>query len=149
MQNIPMPSRRLLLATGLACLLPAVARAAWTEIRAGRDGHFIVRARINGVRAQALIDTGASIVAIPYRLAERMGLKPAFLDFDVPLMTANGMARGARVRLRRVEIDNVVARDVEAVVMPRNTLEHVLIGMSFLNRLRRYSVRDGKLRLVQ
>ena len=145
--------RRMMLKAATSCLalaaLAPLAHAAWTEVKAARNGHFIVRAEINGVRVPAVIDTGASIVAIPYELAERMGLKPRFLKYDVPLMTANGKAHGARVRLRHVRIDNVSARDVQAVVMPKGALAHVLIGMSYLSRLRRFSVRDGRLRLVQ
>ena len=124
------------------------ARAGWTEIKAGPNGHFIVQARIEGLRTPAVIDTGATVVALPYEVARRAGLRPSFLRFDREVWTANGKARAAEVTLRRVEIDNVVARDVRALVMPRGALNHVLIGMSYLGKLRRFAVNAGTLRLV-
>ena len=131
----------------LAALAPA-AQAGWTELKAARNGHFIARAMINQVPVTAMIDTGASVVAIPYEQARRMGLRPAFLRFNQPVWTANGRAFAAPVTLRRVEIDNVVARNVPAMVMPKGALRHVLIGMSFLSRLRRFEVKGKTLRLV-
>jgi len=141
--------RRMLAASVvLGPLATGAAQAGWTEIKAAPNGHFIVKARINGTTTQAVIDTGATVVAIPYREAERMGLKPAFLDFNIPMWTANGKVMGARVLLRRVEIDSVSARDVQAVVLPRGALGHVLIGMSYLGKLRRYAVNANTMRLV-
>ena len=124
------------------------ALAAWTELKAGANGHFVADAYINDTQVKALIDTGASVVAIPYAEAERMGLRPAFLDFDHTVSTANGQVKAAVVTLREVEIDGVVARDVKAMVLPEGALSHVLIGMSFLSRLRRYEVNGDTLRLV-
>ena len=132
-------------------LLPAAttgAWAGWTDVKAAPNGHFMVQARINGVRAQAVIDTGASSVAIPWREAERMGLHPRLKKFSQQVATANGIVKVAPVTLRRVEIGPVVARDVRAVILPKGRLGVVLIGMSFLNKLRRFSVRGNTLRLM-
>lgn len=137
-----------LLGTLLATAAAPSAQAAWTELKAGPNGHFIAEAYINNTRVRALIDTGASVVAIPYELAERMGLRPAFLTFDRLVSTANGGVKAALTTLREVEIDGVVARDVRAMVLPRGALRHVLIGMSFLSRLRRYEVNGDTMRLV-
>ena len=126
----------------------AGARAGWTEVKAGPNGHFLVQARINGVRTRAVIDTGASSVAIPWREAQRMGLHPALKEFNQTVATANGVVKVAPVKLRRVEIGPVVARDVRAVILPKGRLGVVLIGMSFLGKLRRYSVRANTLRLM-
>ncbi len=150
--NAPGALGRVLMAVFLAVggvmahKLPA--QAGWTEVKASHNGHFIVEARIDGARTRAVIDTGATVVAIPWREAERMGLKPAFLDFNVPMWTVNGKVMGARVMLRRVEIDSVAARDVQAVVLPKGALGHVLIGMSYLGKLRRYAVNANVMRLV-
>ena len=133
---------------GALVLAAPVAQAGWTELKAGPGGHFIARAYINDTEVTALIDAGASVVAIPYEDAERMGLRPKFLDYDHPVSTANGVTKAAVVTLREVEIDGVVARDVKAMVLPKGRLRHVLIGMSFLSRLRRYEVNGDTLRLV-
>ena len=128
--------------------VPTPALAGWTELKAGRNGHFVARAHINNTEVTALIDTGASVVAIPYEEAERLGLQPAFMDFNLPVWTANGRTKAAETVLREVEIDGVVARDVRAMVLPKGALRHVLIGMSFLSKLRRYEVNGDTLRLV-
>ena len=133
---------------GLGALATAPVQAGWTELKASPSGHFVARAHINGTSTTAIIDTGATVVAIPYEEAARMRLHPRRLRFDRPVWTANGKAMAAVTRLRRVEIDGVVARDVEALVLPKGALRHVLIGMSFLRKLRRYVVNANTMRLV-
>jgi aspartyl protease family protein len=48
-----------------------------------------------------------------------------------------------------VEVGGIMVRDVQAVVMPDEALGENLLGMSFLSRLRRFEVADGKLVLEQ
>ena len=80
-----------------------------------------------------LVDTGASIVAIPESDAQRMGL-----DYKkgatASISTANGVAQAWRVRLDSVKIGDVSASNIDAVVMPEGKLPMALLGMSFLNR---------------
>ncbi len=140
--------RNILLALGLGVLAAMPAQAGWTELKASENGHFVARAYINGTPTTAIIDTGATVVAIPYEEARRMGLHPTYLRFNHPVWTANGKAMAAFTRLRRVEINGVRVDDVEALVMPKRALRHVLLGMSFLRKLRRYVVNANTLRLV-
>lgn len=121
--------------------------AAMVEIKANKRGHFFTRAEINNTAIDTMVDTGASLIALSYEDAERVGLHPFTLRFTVPVNTANGVARAAPVKLRRVEIGNVRVHDVAAVVMPRGAMRGTLLGMSFLSRLRRFSVEDGRLNL--
>ena len=67
-----------------------------TELKAGQNGHFVVKAEINGTRVRVLVDTGASAVALSYDDASDIGLRPKNLDYDVPVSTANGIAKAAR-----------------------------------------------------
>lgn len=127
--------------------LAAGADAATIEIKAGDHGHFLADAEIDNSRVKVLIDTGASKVALSYEDAERIGLKPFTLDFDVPLHTANGVVKAAQVTLRRVEIGNLLVRDVEAVVLPEGAFRGTLLGMSFLSRLSGFRVSGGMLTL--
>jgi aspartyl protease family protein len=48
-----------------------------------------------------------------------------------------------------VEVGGIIARDVQAVVMPDAALGENLLGMSFLSRLRRFEIADGRLVLEQ
>jgi aspartyl protease family protein len=118
---------------------------AMTELKAGQNGHFITRAEINNNGVDVLVDTGASAVALSYEDAERVGLRPSTLTFDVPVSTANGLSKAARVTLREVEIDMVRVSDVQGMVMPKGALRGTLLGMSFLSRLRSFSVDNGRL----
>ena len=118
---------------------------AMTELKAVNNGHFVTSADINNRAVEVLVDTGASVVALSYEDAERVGLKPKNLTFDVGVSTANGVAKAARVMLREVEIDNVRVDDVEGLVLPKGAMRGTLLGMSFLSRLKSFSVEDGRL----
>jgi aspartyl protease family protein len=124
---------------------PPVFAYATTELKSGGNGHFYVTARVNGNSIKAVVDTGASAVVLSYQDAERAGLKPRNLSYDVPVSTANGIAYGARVTLREVEIDTVSVDDVQGIVMPDGALQGTLLGMSFLGKLRSFQVENGRL----
>jgi aspartyl protease family protein len=118
-----------------------------TELKADARGHFITRADIEGATLNVLVDTGASAVALSYEDADRAGLHPLSLRYDVPVATANGLAQAAHVTLRRVEIDRVLVRDVDGLVLPQGAINGTLLGMTFLSRLRSFKVEDGVLTL--
>lgn len=143
----------LTLGAGLPGLRPSVEAAsdvslmALTEIKGGENGHYFVRAQINNQLVDALVDTGASAVALSYEDADRVGLHPHTLDYTVPVSTANGQTKAARVKLSKVEIDNVRVDDVDAYVMPQGALQGTLLGMSFLSRLSSFKSEGGTLTL--
>lgn len=118
---------------------------AMTELQAGQGGHFVTTADINNRSVEVLVDTGASTVALSYEDAERIGLRPNTLKFDVPIQTANGAGEAARVVLKEVEIDNIRISNVDGMVLQRGALRGTLLGMSFLSRLRSFSVENGRL----
>ncbi len=115
------------------------------ELEAGSGGHFITSADINNRAVEVLVDTGASAVALSQEDAKRIGLKPHNLTYDVPVSTANGMGKAARVMLREVQIGSVRVHNVEGLVLQEGALRGTLLGMSFLSRLRSFSVENGKL----
>jgi aspartyl protease family protein len=123
--------------------------ASSAEITADQAGHFVTTAEIDHTAITVLVDTGASLVALSYEDAERAGLAPRTLTYDVPILTANGGLHAAKVLLNRVEIGNVLVRDVEGVVLPKGAFDGTLLGMSFLNKLSRFKVEDGKLFLQE
>ncbi|EAU43369.1 hypothetical protein FP2506_11006 [Fulvimarina pelagi HTCC2506] len=112
---------------------------------ADQSGHFRTDARLNGMRNTVLIDTGATKVAIDEKTARQIGIYPKPEAWTIPVQTANGMAHAATARIDRIEIGNIVVRDVDALVLQEGTLGVTLLGMSFLSELDRYSVRDGRL----
>ena len=111
--------------------------------------HFEVDARVEGQSVSFLVDTGASMIALTASAAARLGIHPAPRDFVAEVRTANGTARAALTRLDSVEIGDVEVRDVDALVLPDQTLSDNLLGLSFLSRLRRFEYSDGRLVLEQ
>jgi aspartyl protease family protein len=107
-------------------------------IRSDRRGHFVSDIEIEGKRVRAMVDTGATVVALRYEDAERMGLIRSGTKFNRQVSTANGVARAMAVRLNRVDVENVTVYDVEALVMERGRMDTNLLGMSFLRRLSRF-----------
>ena len=126
---------------------PPLRLMAMTEVQESNGGHFITKANINGREIEVLVDTGATAVALSYDDAETAGLKPHSLDYTVKVSTANGEGTAARVKLRYVMIDNVKVRDVDALVLQDGAMKGTLLGMTFLSRLKTFSVTDGKLLL--
>jgi aspartyl protease family protein len=118
-------------------------------VRRDKRGHFQVQARVDGRHMDFLVDTGASVVAIPEKEAARLGVRPTRRDYTVQMKTANGTVMGALAHLRMVEVGGITVRDVQAVVMPDEALSENLLGMSFLSKLRRFEMADGKLVLEQ
>nr|TFG54883.1 MAG: TIGR02281 family clan AA aspartic protease [Hyphomicrobiales bacterium] len=112
------------------------------EIHAETNGHFYVDLKVEGRKIEAMVDTGASVVALRESDARRAGIRVRRGDFKIPMSTANGTAYAAAITLRSVAVDNVEIRNVSAVVMPDDKLAITLLGASFLNELRRFEVSD-------
>jgi aspartyl protease family protein len=129
----------------------AAAAATPRSVIVPRDarGHFEVDARIEGRKLSFMVDTGASVIALTASDAGRLGIRPAQRDFVTEVKTANGTVRAAPVRLDKVEVGDLVVRDVSALVMPNEALSDNLLGLSFLSRLRRFEYSAGKLVLEQ
>ncbi|MGB3390306.1 MAG: TIGR02281 family clan AA aspartic protease [Pseudaminobacter sp.] len=119
------------------------------QLTADGRGHFVGDFRLNGRTVPAMIDTGASVVAINRSTARRIGISPAQADFIHEISTANGSTRGAAVTIDRLQIGRIDVAKVQAVVLDDNALGGTLIGMSFLRRLGKYQVENGKLLLEQ
>jgi aspartyl protease family protein len=111
-------------------------------------GAFAVTAHINGARTTLIFDTGASMVVLTAADARRAGLNVAGLAYDTPVTTANGAAMAAQVRLDQISVGPIAMRKVSALVAKPGALEESLLGMSFLERLKSFTVERGKLVLT-
>ncbi len=100
-------------------------------LQADRSGHFRAEGAINGVPVQFLVDTGASYLAIPQSMAERLKLK--FSAGQVVLETAAGRVTARKSIVEQVRFSVIEQRHVAAVVVP--DLEQPLLGMNFLRKL--------------
>ncbi len=122
-----------------------MARGGEVSIARSGTGSFILAGKVNGRDARFLFDTGASSVVLTDATARSLGIDPATLDYTVPVSTANGRTTAARIRLDRVAIGPITENRVEALVGRPGALTENLLGMSFLERLASYEVRDDKL----
>ena len=117
------------------------------EVQRGRGGEFALRARINGVNAPMVIDTGATSVVLTYETAKAAGLPLELLNYDIDVETAGGRTKAARLTLNQLAVGKLVERSVPALVVPHGTMKTNLLGMSFLDRLEHWEVRADRLML--
>ena len=96
-----------------------------------RAGHYVANGTINGQPVVFLLDTGATQVALPLNLAQRLGLplRPGGIS-----RTANGDVQTWSTRLDEVSLGGLSARRVAATVLPGMEGSEVLLGMSYLKR---------------
>jgi aspartyl protease family protein len=120
---------------------------AGVALQAGRNGHFFVTALLDGRALPMMVDTGASSCAFSEEDAARIGIRLTPADFTRVWNTANGTVRVAPIRIAVLQVGSITVRDVEAVVIPRGRLSTNLLGMSFLKRLRDFSVAGGTMTL--
>lgn len=102
------------------------------------DGHYWARSDVDGVSIKFLVDTGASVVALTWRDAQRLRLKPEERDFKWSIRTANGETFAASVLLPYVRVGSVEIENVEAMIMQDGLLDNSLLGISFLEELYSY-----------
>ena len=118
------------------------------RLKLGQGGHFRADVRINGRKMEMLVDTGASVIALTARDARRMGVYPSADKFIYKARTANGVTNVALVELEEVRLGRISVRNVRAAVHKGRGLSTNLLGMSFLNRLKKFHVEGDTLTLV-
>lgn len=112
-------------------------------------GHFIADFRLNGRNTRALVDTGATTVAINASTARQIGITLSERDFSHRVSTANGETRAALTTIANIEIGRISAQNVQAMVLDDQALDQTLLGMSFLKTLGRFEVSGDTLTLTQ
>jgi aspartyl protease family protein len=118
--------------TALAGAAPAAPAGREIVMTAGPGGHFVAGGAINGRAVQFMVDTGATVVAIPQSEAARLGIDTSRAQRAVT-QTANGPVPVLRVVLGSVRVGEVQLANVEAVLLPA-AMPQVLLGNSFLSR---------------
>jgi aspartyl protease family protein len=108
------------------------------------DGHFWVRARVNGEELRFLIDSGATYNALSEADARAAHLEIDDSGFPVTLNTANGRVSARRARIAELRVGPITARDMSAVVSPAFGRTNVL-GMNFLSSLGSWRVENATL----
>jgi aspartyl protease family protein len=118
------------------------------RVKMASDGHFWVKATINGVPRRMLIDSGATITALSEQSAQLAHVATGTGTIaPVILRTANGMAPARTGSIDELRVGNIVARNLKMVSAPGLSDLDVL-GMNFLSQLQSWRVENNTLVLV-
>lgn len=107
-----------------------IAKDGTVELRRSGDGHFYADVAINGSTVRALVDTGASAIALSREDARSAGIATSIGMPNVVGEGADGEVYGEVVTLESVALGHRVAEDMPAVVL--NSGRQTLLGQSFL-----------------
>jgi aspartyl protease family protein len=118
------------------------------SIAADAGGQYSLDVLIGGHSVRMMVDTGATMVVISARLADRLGLSPE-AGRKWKVHTANGDALATETVLPSVDLGTVYMKDVPALIADRRAGEVNLLGASFLKRLASVEQRNGVLVLRQ
>jgi aspartyl protease family protein len=112
-----------------------------------QNGHFQADVVIARTTVPMMVDTGASMIALTYDDARRVGVDMGGLSFDSVVMTANGPAKMAATIIPSLSIGGIERTNVRAGVAEKGRLDESLLGMSFLQTLSSFSFEGDELKL--
>ena len=101
-------------------------------IKRDPHGHYLSHGHINHQPVSFLLDTGATVVAIPQHIAQRLGLRRGA---KISAVTANGTVDTYATRLDSIGIGAIELQNVDASINPHSHSDDILLGMSFLRQL--------------
>lgn len=95
-------------------------------------GHYVAPGMINNTPVVFFLDTGATVVSVPEKLATQLRL-----ERGVPLqmVTANGTVTAYSTQLDKVTLGPIELYGVRASINPQIQDNEILLGMSFLKQL--------------
>ncbi|MDG1582184.1 TIGR02281 family clan AA aspartic protease [Pseudomonas sp. GOM6] len=106
------------------------------SISRGAGNHYWVAGSIEGHPVQFLVDTGATSVAMNEGQARRLGIDYRVKGRPMVASTAGGNIRAWSIKLDSVKVGGLEVLGVEAAVLQGDAPTEVLLGMSFLSRVR-------------
>lgn len=106
------------------------------SISRGTGNHYWVAGSIEGHPVQFLVDTGATSVAMNEGQARRLGIDYRVSGRPMVASTAGGNIRAWSIKLDSVKVGGLEVLGVEAAVLEGDAPTEVLLGMSFLSRVR-------------
>jgi aspartyl protease family protein len=104
-----------------------------------RGNSFLATVVLNGKHThEMIVDSGASMISLPFAIAAQAGIEPTSQDRDIKLVMADGReVAGKMVTLDSVRVGPFQAWNVDAAVLePSATSAEPLLGMSFLGQFK-------------
>jgi len=99
-------------------------------------GMFRAFGSINNQSVKFLIDTGASSVAMSAADARKLGIQYRLDGTPTKANTASGIADAWSINLKTVRLGQLVEINVPGIIIDGDYPSHILLGMSFLNRMK-------------
>jgi aspartyl protease family protein len=118
---------------------------ATVRLSADANGHYMADGTVNGTAMRFMVDTGATVVALPARIARQAGISLLNVP-HVSVQTAAGPTEAYQVKLDTISVGALTLHNIDAVVIDRG-LEGPLLGNSFLSRMDMR--RDGELMVLK
>lgn len=106
------------------------------QILRNLNGMYETPGFINGRSVHFVVDTGATLVAMDEAYAKRLGIPFRTEGRVSSSSTANGVIKVWRVNIKKVRVGTIELTNVEGSVREGNTNIPILLGQSFLNRLK-------------
>lgn len=101
-------------------------------LKRNRYGHYVTQGKINNHSVTFLLDTGATDISIPDKIARKLNLK---YGQERRYQTANGIIIGNLTLLNQVSIGDIQLRNIRASINPKMDHDEILLGMSFLKNI--------------
>jgi aspartyl protease family protein len=108
------------------------------------DGHYWVRANVNGTPVRFMVDSGATTTTLSPAAARTSKIEPSG-GFPVLVETANGTVEVQRARIKTLAVGNIVQRDAAVLIGSEGLGDTNLLGMSFLSALKSWRVEGSTL----
>jgi aspartyl protease family protein len=103
------------------------------------DGHFWLRAQLNGHQTDLMVDSGATITAINSNTARGAKLTLDPEQESVELNTANGIIKARTASVKALAVGDVTVEDLNVVVSD-GFGEINVVGMNFLDNFESWNV---------
>ncbi|HDX8365661.1 TPA: retroviral-like aspartic protease family protein [Aeromonas dhakensis] len=111
---------------------PSVTASGELLLRTDQSGHYRLEGAINGQPVQLLLDTGATRITVPQRVAERLGLSA---HGSSQVNTAAGFIRVGNGTIETLAMGPLTLYDLAIFINPAAAGDEVLVGMNALGRL--------------
>ena len=80
-----------------------------------------------------MIDTGATLVAIPQKLADKLQLQGRY---SIQIRTAAGESSGSLTRIQELNFGGFTLHDVRVVIVPGGDDDTILLGVNILSQFK-------------
>lgn len=113
------------------------------ELTRNSNGYFYADVQVNGAPVHAVVDTGATVIALSRDDARAAGIATSIGTNDVVGQGADGVVKGEEVTLDRVTLGQKTVAQVPAIVLSNGGQS--LLGQSFLAKFASVKIEGDKM----